>query len=695
MKKLIIAEKPSLAAAVRDSLVKHGEFFNAKGEYFESSNYFVSSVFGHVYGLCDIEDYIETGGWKLDYLPFVPEKYRFKPDKNAFTRIKALKALCASDEVEAILHCGDADREGQIIVDILLKEIGNKKPIYRMWFKDQTEDELYRSIREAKLNSEYVGLHNAGMARLIRDWDYGINLTRFATVKTGSSKAIRIGRVKGAITKAVFDREEQIKNFVPRPYLKLESKEETKGTVIKLSCNNEYSPEERAAAERYAEELNSHGAYVSKIESKEKTVNPPKLFSQTSLQNYLSNKFGFPPKKTLDLAQSLYEKKLTSYPRTNTEYLTDNEKEAVKEIIQAHSDEKNCLEFHDTKRIFNSSKVDAHSAIIPTSKTLAESGVKLTDDEILCYNAILNRFKENFYNSDCRVKVTEMHINCGTEEFKIKGEVEIQKGFRIIEGNKNTDEDTVELPDLKEGETVNVCFKPAEKETQPPKHFTVETLNKYLQNPFKTDIAESDDEYYRKLLSGLEIGTDATRGPMIAALISGEYLSLKKNTYGILPLGEYMVKTMEALEIDMSPEQTAKMGRLCKQISDGMLSAEAVINEGHKEVAQIIKKEVRVDIPAPDSFNEALCKCPKCGGDIAENKAAYSCKTRDCTVVIFKNDRFFNAIGKKMTRAIATELISKGKANVKGIKGKYGNYNATISVDFSGKYPRYEMERGK
>ena len=696
MKKLIIAEKPSLAQAVRDSLVKHGEFFYAKGEYYESQNYLVSSVFGHVYGLCDIEDYIETGGWKLDYLPFVPKEYKFKPDKDALKRIRALKELCASDEVEGILHCGDADREGQIIVDILLSEVHSKKPVYRMWFNDQTEDELYRSICEAKPNSEYKGIHDAGMTRLIRDWDYGINLTRYATVKTNAGKVIRIGRVKGAITKAVFDREEQIKNFVPRPYLRLESKEETNGTDIKLMGREEYPLQEREAAENYAAELNSQGAYVTKIEQKEKVVSPPKLFSQTSLQNYMSNKFSFSPDKTLKLAQSLYEKKLTTYPRTNTEYLTDNEKETVKEVIRAHDDAWGCLAFRDTKRVFNSAKVDAHSAIIPTAKTLEGQGVTLTDDEALCYNAILKRFMENFYNSDCRVMVTEMYINCGLEEFKIKGEVEIQRGFRNIEETRKPDEEIVELPNLKEGDRVNVCFKPVEKETQPPKHFTVESLNSYLQNPFKADIKESDDEYYKKLLSGLEIGTDATRAPMIKALVSGEYISLKKNTYGILPLGEYMVKTMDALGIDMSPEQTAKMGQLCKEVAGGKLSAKEVIEEGHKDIALIIGKNASIEALAPaGGFNDVLCKCPKCGSDVVENKAAYSCKNRDCSVAIFKSDKYFNAIGKKMTRSIATELISRGKANVKGIKGKYGNYNATIVVDFSGKYPRYEMERRK
>lgn len=578
------------------ALSTQGEHFSGKedNEYFESERYIATAQFGHLLELKMPEEYPgreQLSTWSLENLPFFPERYEYKIRKDSKKRFNTIKKLVNSPQIDGIYHCGDPDREGQILVDLVLRQCGNKKPVLRPQLKALTDDAILEAFRTARPNSEYRDVFNEGMSRLCLDWDFGINGSQYATLKTNARPALNIGRVIGAIVTEIYNRDTAIENFVPEDYFKVVSDVED---GFKLTSKERFAGTEQSRAEEWARRLQAGDSIVTDVQQKKVTKKPPKLFSLTSLQAAMSKRFGYKPDDTLSLAQSLYEKALISYPRSNTEYIAEDEKSSVHDVIDKINRD-GYLAFRGDKSIFDDSKIDGHSAITVTGKRPAG----LSDDEMTCYKLILYRFMAVFCKDPCIYNKTTVVIDNPLEQFKVSGEVLVQEGWQRFEpkkkvapSNKDPDEDDDErtLPKVSVGDKVATDFQAVSAQTKPPKHYTVDSLGKWMENPFRKDDAD-DETDYKAVLAGLEVGTVATRASILEKATDKGYISLKKKAYKIEPRGRFLVETARALGIDFSAQMTANVGRQLKSVGRGEIGVMDVLNANRADVARIIRED--------------------------------------------------------------------------------------------------------
>ncbi len=700
MKKLIICEKPSLAQSVSRAINKMGEKPQMHKDlgYVESQNYIIVPSFGHLFTLCDVEEYridfdlTKKYSWTLDNLPCVPTNFQFalkkdnatkQTDKGIEKQFNIIKKLIHSKEVNEIIHCGDSDREGEIIIRIILDQAENKKPVSRLWLPDQVEETIIEALNNLIDDSQFDNLAKEGYARMFVDWIYGINLTRYASIKTDT--LIRVGRVISTVVKTIYDREIEIKRFIPQKYFVASGRAETNGKSIEVTAKKQFNASEIESLKSLIQNYNDSECKVADIITKKKKIESPRLFSQSTLQNTLSKKFGYSPDKTLSLVQSLYERGFVSYPRTGTEYLATAEKSKVKDIIKAIGN--NNLVFKDSERIFDDSKIESHSAITPTVKIPKDNDFK-SDEERNCYSTILTRFNSVFYAEECNVEETIMKISVGDyETFEKKGTVIITKGFRVLE-DINNNENT--LPKLNIGDVINFNFVPLEKTTQPKKSHTVETLNNYLKNPFKkSDSIEMDDEDYKAMLKGLEIGTEATRSGIISTAINSKYIELNKSTYKILPMGEYLVETLTKLGIDISAEKTAHLGKALKDVYNNDITIDDAINITKNELVKIF--ESNIEITKVKREQKSIGLCPICGKTVVANSKAYSCEDRGCTFVIWKV-----IANNTISEIQASRLLKVGKTDlIKGFINKEGKPFSAFLVLKQDKTVAFEIPKKK
>src|SRR5699024_2330585 len=363
--KLIIAEKPSLGMNIASAL----NITKRNNGYLENNKYIVTWAYGHLFSLYNVNDYIgENKKWHEVPLPYIPKEYRFKlkKDKGIKEQYNIIKKLINDNRVTEIINCGDADREGQVIIDLIINEVNTNKPVKRLWLPEQTEDTIRDEMNNLKDNSYYNNYLQEGLTRTYIDWVLGINLTRYITLKADT--LLPVGRVLIPIVKYINDRDLEIQNFKKEKYYILESKSLIENKEVLLSIKDKkYNLNEINQANRYADELNREKAIVKDIEEKEIIKQPGKLFSLSKLQSELSKKYKIDFATSLKYIQNLYEKGYITYPRTNTEYLAENEKDKVKKLIEIFQDEHN-IEFKDTKKIFDDTKIESHSAIIVTTK---------------------------------------------------------------------------------------------------------------------------------------------------------------------------------------------------------------------------------------------------------------------------------------------------------------------------------------
>ena len=483
-KRLIIAEKPSLGRAIANALnVKKFTGEKSNG-YYENDKYIITWCFGHLFKLKDIGDYegLNNISWEDIALPFLPNPFELKynPGRNEEEgegikkQVEIIKELVFKEDIEEVVHCGDAGREGQVIVDEVLEYIGNKKKVTRLWLPEQTEDTIQKQIMNCKENDTYNNLSNEGLTRIYMDWFLGINLSVFLSVKAKTK--LNVGRVVIPIVKYIYDREQAIKNFKVEKYFQLESKTEKENIKIPLILRKEkfLNKEE---AKKVAQELNNNKGKVISIEKKEVKKYPKKLFSLGKLQSELSKNHKINFEHSLKIIQKLYEEGYVTYPRTNTEYLAEEEKEKIKSLINLINQKGYYLEFKDSKNIFDTSKIEDHSALTPTLK-LPE---KLSKEEEIVYQVIFNRFVANFLAEETIVSETILTIQVADKEFKLKGTEIIKAGFYAYEPKKFDNQ----LPNLVENEEFEINFLAMEKETEPPKKVTESELENYLENPFR------------------------------------------------------------------------------------------------------------------------------------------------------------------------------------------------------------------
>ena len=701
--KLIIAEKPSLARNIVAGIGK----MDKKDGFYINSDYIVTWAFGHLFSLVDIESYTgsEETRWTLDNLPCFPEKFRFElrradgkktVDSGVKKQFKIIETLANRPDVDTIVNAGDADREGEIIVRLCVDNaLKSEKAQKRLWLPDQTPETVKRALAQMKDESEYDSLAAEGLARTYIDWLYGVTLTRYATIKTG--KLLRVGRVIVPIVKAIYDRDMEIRNFTPEKYYVVSSDAKTRGEKIELTSKRKFAKDEINQAEDLAALYNAAGAVVTSVESKNDKILPGKLYSLSTLQNVLGKKYKMSMAESLKIIQKLYEDGYLTYPRTNSEYLATAEKDKMKAIIANVGKLGYPVKFKDSKYIFDDSKIESHSALTPTYKIPNKD--KLTEKENQVYSTVFRRFVAVFCAEDCVAEKSEIKIKVGEyEEFSLKGTVILEPGWTKYDDYSTKDKI---LPKLQVGEGVVLAFKPVEKETTPPKHYTIETLNKYLKNPFKDDKAKAkeleesgevdDADDYKAIFEGLELGTEATRTGIIDNAKKSGYIDLKKDVYTILPGGEFLIESIARLGIVMDKYKTSELGKALKKVFRAEMSVEDSVVLAEREIAAVFADRYNnPPMPKVDTgkLGQIVGACPFCGRNVVRGKYNYGCMgySDGCTfkmgVSICRRDIPISEAARLLatgSTALLTDFVSK---NGKRFKAKLVLKDKEVTFSF-------------
>ena len=681
---LILAEKPSLGrniAAAIEQIPGNVRLARRDG-YLEGNGYLVSWAFGHLFSLADVEYYSPSpnGRWSMDNLPCFPSEFHFELrkgtdkqiDSGVVKQFETIRALCNRPDVDTVVNAGDADREGEIIIRLCIAHaLQVPKAQKRLWLPDQTPETVIAALADLKDAAGYDNLAGEGFARTYIDWLYGVNLTRYATLKCGS--LMRVGRVIVPIVRAIYERDMAIKNFVPGKYCVIASKEKTNGEVVELVGKTKFKPEEYYKAEQLCQAYNAADAVVTSVKRKKDTLMPGKLYSLSKLQSTLAKKYKMPMKDSLEIVQRLYEQGYLTYPRTNSEYMATAEKDKVKKILAGIAKIGYPVTFKDSKKIFDDSKIESHSAITPTYK-IPEKG-RLSEAENQVYSTVFRRFVAVFCAQDCLAERTEITVKVGNfEEFSLKGTVILEPGWMKYDDGGAKDK---VLPRLEKGDKVNHIFKPTEKETTPPKHYTTETLLNYLKNPFREEKAADDEQAaqmadsvgandvaeYKAMLEGVELGTEATRTGIIDNARNSGYIQLKKDVYTILPGGIYLVESLDRMGIAMDKYKTCEMGKALKQIFRGQATQADAVALAEREIGAIFAAQ-RQGLGSENDigmFGDHIAQCPMCNKDIFRGKYGYVCAG-------YKDGCPFQIktyiCGKTISVSLAKQLIAQGETDV-------------------------------
>lgn len=653
-------------------------------DYFESDNYIITSLFGHLIELYKMEDYNkEYKVWNIEDLPFFPDvfEWKLKNQKGIRERFNLIQELILRDDVDTIINCGDNDREGEVLVNNIIYYIFKKKkinkPIKRILLPDLAKATIKNELQNLRDISQTENWYKEGLARTYVDWLYGINFSRFVSLKTNAT--FPVGRVIVPSVKYIYDREMEIQNFKEKKYYQIEGIINKDNKEIKIEFpekyefENENKEEVKKKVEQMIQKLMIQNTKVINIEDKEIIKKPKKLFSLKTLQNYMFGKYKIKLSKTLEYAQTLYEKTFTTYPRTNSEYLTDEEKTKVENIIDKLKEKGTTnIAMKDDKRIFDSSKVESHSAIIITTNTGKEN--KLTEEEYKTYLAIRNRFLANFCDEDCIIREQIIKIRIEDTDFisQIKGTNIKQKGYLQFENDLNEKE----IPIFTEGEILNITFNILEKKTNPPNRVTEVELNNFYENPFKKqEQDETTDEDYIAILKGTEIGTPATRAGIIEKIKTDGYVTNNKNNLIITEKGIKLINVLNQLEINLYKEKTAEIGENLKAIYNNKSTIDEIIEKVKLEVKAGINKDKQIE-----KFEKTgIGNCPCCDSNIIENDKSFYCENwRNCGFSVWKI-----ICGKKITASMMKEILEVGYTKkMKGFKSKAGkSFEASLILD--------------
>jgi DNA topoisomerase-3 len=680
MSTLIVAEKPSVAGSIAAAL---GATKRQDG-YFEGNGYFVSYAFGHLYTLADTKDYKpDMDGWNLNDYPFIPSQFKYKPidDKGVRKQIKVIKDLVTKSDL--CICATDGDREGELIWAELKNDLNITKPIKRLWITSHTPKDIEKGMNN--LRDSMINLEKAGYCRQQIDWLIGINLTVIFTLKAGGEITLKLGRVVLATLKLIFDREVAIANFKSTPFYSLRSQFKAgEDSYIGTYINNDGNTRilDKLLLINIQETIKNKPGTVVKKEGKKTSENPSKLFNLTDLQGHITSKFkGFTSDKVLEIIQSLYEKKHLTYPRTASRYLDDTQAKDAQESLYAVMDlpdlkikDKSDVKFHTDKKVFDSSKVDSHPAIIPTY--IVPDLNDLSSSEKIVYLEVAKRFVSHFL-PPAVYDTVEIITKVEEYEFITRGKVLIEEGWKQLyidqqsqqedqdEKNQDDTEDSITAKNIKPGDTVipgDTEIK--EGKTNPPAHYTEKTLLAAMETCGKD--VENEDE----LLKGYTIGTPATRGDTIKKLFQCGYITQKGKNILITELGTKVIHFFPVKRL-LRTDFTGQIEKTLKDIENGQYDSKEFMSKMTAYIVKNIEEMKGSQIPAIKRPVHIIGSCPKCGKNVIESEKAYSCegtRNKQCNFTLWKDDKFFKTFGKKLTETIATELVNKGKANVKGLK---------------------------
>mgnify|MGYP000254290297 CR=1 FL=1 len=667
---LVIAEKPSVAQSIAAVLGAT----QRKDGYLEGNEYLVSWCVGHLVELAQPESYEEAWKkWSYESLPIIPQEWQHEVKSDTKAQYQILKKLMHDDRVDAVVCATDAGREGELIFRLTYNMAGCRKPMKRLWISSMEESAIRDGFHNLRPGSDYDNLYHSALCRQEADWLVGINGTRLFTVLYGG-KALKVGRVQTPTLAMLVDRESKIMNFKKEAYYMAH----IMGNG--LDAVSEHISD-KTEADRIAETCENGQALVTSVVKEEKWVAPPKLYDLTTLQRDANRLFGFTAKQTLEYTQSLYEKKLVTYPRTDSQYLSDDMEGTAKNVIEAIFNsllfEQNIMFNPDIKRILNSKKVTDHHAIIPTMEIIKQDLKAIPESEMkilsLCANRLLCATGEkHIYNS------TKAVITCNNTVFKVSGKEVWKNGWKEFEDffknsyktaeDKSDAEEEKKLPELREGMMIAVeQTKVSEHFTQPPKHYTEDSLLSAME---RAGVEDMGDEVERKGL-----GTPATRADIIEKLVKDGFVKREKKQ--MIPTEDGMKLITILPDVVKSPKLTADWENELTLVSKGEVTAEQFMSGIEAMVTDLVKTyhsvsdEYKAMFGTGKGGQEVLGKCPKCGADVVRGKFGAYC-TGKCGMNVGK------ALGVTLSDTQVKSLLQGKKILVKGLKGKKGSYDAYL-----------------
>ena len=687
---LVIAEKPSVA----QSYAKNLSAYKREDGYLEGESCIVSWCLGHLAEYAQPEEYDpKYEKWQFDDLPILPEVWKLKVSKDKKKQFDVLKGLMNRSDVEYLVNGCDAGREGELIFQRVYDLAGCRKPVKRLWISSMEDAAIQKGFQTMKSEEEYKNLCMAAVCRAQADWLIGMNGTRAYT--TRYFKRLVVGRVQTPTLAMLAERQERIEHFQKEAFYKV-ALTDGKLTVVSENIANE------EAADLLAALCNGSTAVVTQMKKEDKKAFPPRLYDLTSLQREANRYFGYTAKRTLDMLQELYEEKLVTYPRTDSQFVTEDMKDSVEELVGKMPVLLPFVDYgqlgHGIKRVINNAKVSDHHAILPTKEAVEKGIADLPADKknlmmLICQQLVQATGEEYLYEQ------TDITVKCQEHDFKARGKIPVQMGFKEVEKAFKQLCVKAEPVEGKEKETsipagyeegMRLFPVKAEKTTHytsPPKPFNEDTLLAAMETAGNK---EFDSETEKKGL-----GTPATRASIIEKLVSSGYAQRKGKQ--ILPSteGKELVKVMP--EYLKSAVMTAEWENQLLMMEKGQITDTQFMGEITSLVRKIL--EVCGEIPEEErrrfqTEREVIGKCPVCGCDVFEGKQNFYCSNRQCDFALWKENRFLGSMEKNLDKKMARELLDTACTHVKGLysKKKDMKFDADLLLTLEDGKPRFHLE---
>ena len=686
--KLVITEKPCVAKSIASAL---GVTSRANGSF--EGGWLISWCIGHLVGLADAATYDDRyKKWRYEDLPILPNPFRYVVSEEKAAQFHILRSLMERPDVTELVNACDAGREGELIFRLVYEAAGCTKPFSRLWISSMEDAAIREGFADLRPGADYDPLCQSALCRQKADWLIGINASRLFSVLY--HRTLNIGRVQTPTLAMLADRDSKIVLFRKEKYhhvrLALEGAEAVSDRIV--------SPED---AQAIRDTCDGQRAVCVSLVREKKTEKPPKLYDLTTLQRAANRVFGYTAKQTLDYAQSLYEKKLLTYPRTDSRYLTGDMAETASVVLHLAARVPPfdaCPEFFpNVAALVNDKEVSDHHALIPTlelEKTdipalpVGERNILL----LVCCKLLCAAAEPFVYEA---VTAT---FDCGGHTFTAKGKQVLSQGWRAIQEvfrsslkEKPEDEDAEGvLPALTEGQVFEpVAASVTEHFTSPPKPYTEDTLLSAMETAGKEDMPEDAER------KGL--GTPATRAAIIEKLVSGGFVERKGKNLIPTKAGVNLVTVLP--ELLTSPKLTADWEQRLNEVAKGQVSPDDFMDGIEAMAAELVRNYSHISENGQKLFQpekETVGLCPRCGKPVYEGKKNFACSDRTCQFVMWKDDRFFEQRGKIFTAKIASALLKDGKAKVKGLSSlRTGKpYDGTIVLaDTGGKYVNYRIEK--
>ncbi len=683
--KLVITEKPSVARSIA-AVIGATEKQNG---YWQGGGYLVSWCIGHLVSFAEAGQYDEKYcKWRYEDLPILPQPWQFIVPDEKKQQFEIVRSLLNRPDVDSVTAATDAGREGELIFRFVYQMAGCTKPVKRLWISSMEDAAIREGFANLRPDSDYDALYQSALCRAKADWLVGINATRLFSVLY--HKTLTVGRVQTPTLKMLVDRDAKILRFQKEKYYTVG----IQSGSLKAGGGRIASMDE---ADTLRQACAGASAICSSVKREKKTEQPPKLYDLTTLQREANRLFGFTAKQTLDYAQQLYEKKLLTYPRTDSQYLTEDMGQTVQHLV---SDLLGLLPFAqglaltaEVGRVLNSKKVSDHHAIIPTSEFVKQGFTGLAESECKLMNLVCSKLLCAIA-APYEYETVTVVFSCAGNEFTAKGKTVLVPGWKEIDQRfsatlkADTEEEVLNtLPELTEGQSYSVVSDISEHFTSPPKAYTEDTLLSAMERAGAEDMPENAER------KGL--GTPATRAAILEKLVQMGFVQRK---------GKQLVPTKDGINLAVvlpesltSPALTAEWENRLTEIAKGNADADEFMAEIEAQVRQLVKTYSCISADKQNLFQSErviIGKCPRCGENVYEGKKNFYCGNRGCQFVMWKNDRFFEQRKKAFTPKIAAALLKNGKAKVKGLYSeKTGKtYDATVLLaDTGGKYVNYRI----